>query len=169
MHIFGKELIVGAIPLIVVSIGQVMNVSAGPVGYMNTMTGHPEYEFYNNIFLVIINIVLNLILIPVYGIMGAAIASAVSFTVSNIIKLLLLFKNTKIHPYNFDYIKLIISMILAYFMVFFLKNLIIFHWFFRLICFSFLFFCFFIIIYYLFGFSEEDKILIEAITKKIKR
>ena len=51
------------------------------------------------------NILLNVLLIPIYGIEGAAVATAVSYFIYNVFKSYWLYKKTKIHPFNRNYIK----------------------------------------------------------------
>ena len=65
--------------------GQLVNVLCGSVGYILNMTENQNIFRNITIFAVVINIFLNLILIPMYGIIGAAIASAISLILWNII------------------------------------------------------------------------------------
>lgn len=83
--IFGKDFTDGATALAILSIAQFVNVSAGPVGLLLTMTGHEIYAMRGLAVSVIINIILNLKLIPVWGINGCAIASAFSIIIWNFI------------------------------------------------------------------------------------
>jgi O-antigen/teichoic acid export membrane protein len=70
-------------------ISQFINVSTGSVGYLLMMSGN-EKLLRNNIFIIaILNIILNIILVPRYGIYGAVIASGVSLTVQNMISLVI--------------------------------------------------------------------------------
>jgi O-antigen/teichoic acid export membrane protein len=82
---FGKVFTTGYYVLIILSIGQFVNASAGSVGYFLDMTGYQK-EFRNIVFLGgAINISLNIILIPKFGIEGAAFASMVSIVFWNIV------------------------------------------------------------------------------------
>ena len=64
--------------LLILAFSQVINAMSGSVGIILNMTGK-EKVFRNILFFALaINIVLNLFLIPIYGIEGAAIASASS-------------------------------------------------------------------------------------------
>ena len=84
LGIFGEEFKAGAIALMILTIGQFVNAASGSVGYILQMTGNQVY--YQNVILIgnIINILMNFVLIPIYGITGAAIASAVSVVYLNI-------------------------------------------------------------------------------------
>ncbi len=71
------------IVFVIVTIGQAANVLTGPVTVLLNMTGRQKVTMYYALATVVIDVGLNLILIPKYGIIGAAIATAVSRTVLN--------------------------------------------------------------------------------------
>ena len=85
LNIFGSSFKKGATAFVVLSIGQFVNASSGSVGLLMNMTGK-EKVFQSIIFIAtLINIVLNYILIPKFGINGAAIATTVSTLFWNLI------------------------------------------------------------------------------------
>ncbi|MCB0508053.1 MAG: oligosaccharide flippase family protein [Bacteroidetes bacterium] len=85
MWLYGEEFMKGAICLSILTIGQVVNTICGPVAQLLNGTGYHK-QFRNISFLgMAINIIANLILIPFYGIMGAAIANSISMMVWNIV------------------------------------------------------------------------------------
>ena len=85
LNLFGKEVKTGTLALVILTVGFFVNAVSGPVGTILNMTGYQVV--YQNIVLVaaLINIGLNILLIPRYGINGAAIANTVSMIVWNII------------------------------------------------------------------------------------
>jgi O-antigen/teichoic acid export membrane protein len=72
------------IVFIIVTLGQAVNVLTGPVTVLLNMTGRQKVTMYYALATVVIDVGLNLILIPMYGIIGAAIATAVSRTILNL-------------------------------------------------------------------------------------
>ena len=89
MGLFGEQFRSGGTILLIMIISQFINVSTGSVGYLLMMSGN-EKLLRNNIFIIaILNIILNIILVPRYGIYGAVIASGVSLTVQNMISLVI--------------------------------------------------------------------------------
>ena len=91
--IFGSELIELAygtpyLPayavMMVLCLGQVVNAATGPVQSALQMTGHERETVKAAVGAGVTNIVLNAILIPPYGALGAAIATATSLTGVNI-------------------------------------------------------------------------------------
>lgn len=86
--IFGKEFGVAYLALVLLVFGQFVNSMSGSTGIFMNMTGN--HSVFRNIILAaaLINIVLNLLLIPDLGINGAAIAAMVSLCFWNITTLL---------------------------------------------------------------------------------
>ena len=92
LNIFGLEFIEGKAALYVLLFGQLINVLCGPVGYILMMTN--KQKILRNIIIVsaLLNISLNILLIPVYGILGAAFATTASLILWNISSLIYVYK-----------------------------------------------------------------------------
>jgi len=89
MMLFGKEYIeTGSIVLIILSFGQLVNCVTGGVGYTIVMTGRQNLELANSIGLVFLNVILNLLLIPRYGAVGAAISAGSSIVLINLLRVI---------------------------------------------------------------------------------
>lgn len=79
LQIFGKEFIVGSQTLRIYAFGTFLGVALfGPIGYFMVMTGRQIQFQWIIIFALIANIVLSILLIPIYGIAGAATATLVA-------------------------------------------------------------------------------------------
>jgi len=166
MLFFGKEFTAGAYALIFIGMGQIIRVAVGPAGYINTMTGKPRFELYNNFIVLILNVILNYMLIPIYGINGAAIASAFSVAIANLYRLIMVYKYLKIHPYNSSFIKVLLSVFLSLFISIGLNSLIDIWWIANMIIVSLTFITLFSGIYYKLGFSEEDIFILNKLRNK---
>ena len=81
--VFGAEYAVGAMALALLAVGQLGNVAAGSVGNILNMTGHETDTVFAGGLATVVNLVLNLALIPTYGIEGAATATMVSLILWN--------------------------------------------------------------------------------------
>jgi len=81
---FGKGFEIGSIALLILVIGQLINVMVGSVGHILQMTG--RQKVFQNVILIalVLNIILNYSLIPLYGINGAASASMISMIFWNL-------------------------------------------------------------------------------------
>jgi len=93
---FGSEFLIGKTTLYVLLVGQIINAFSGSVGVIMQMTGRER--LFQNILLValIINIGMNFLLIPTYGIIGAAIASSTSIVFWNLISVAFIYKEHKV-------------------------------------------------------------------------
>lgn len=85
MSVFGQEFKQASTLLIVLSIGQFINVIFGPVGYLLVMTGNEVMQKNSVLFSAILLFILLIILIPIYGSLGAAISSTLSGILFNYI------------------------------------------------------------------------------------
>lgn len=85
LGLFGPGFSTGATALAILAIGQFVNVATGSVGYLLMMSGYEKLMRNNIIVSAALNILLNTILIPKYGISGAAIATAFSLAMMNLI------------------------------------------------------------------------------------
>ena len=102
LSFFGAEFTIAKNTLLILLVGQVGNAMSGSVGYILQMTGN-EKLFQNILTLaLLLNIVLNFLLIPKYGIIGAAIASSMSLVFWNLTSVFFIYKKYKVLTlYNF--------------------------------------------------------------------
>lgn len=83
LGIFGEQFKTGSTALIILAGGNLVNSLTGSVGVLLQMTGKQKEYNYIVLSAAGVNIALNVILIPLYGINGAAIASATSKILQN--------------------------------------------------------------------------------------
>jgi O-antigen/teichoic acid export membrane protein len=81
-----------------------------------------KYQTYYIILLVILTIILNYLLIPVWGITGAAIATLISKLISNLIRHIILYRKFKLQPYNTKFLIIIIIALCSYFAQYYLPE-----------------------------------------------
>lgn len=105
MSLFGTEFVEQGAPiLIILALAHFVNCVTGGVAYTLIMTGKQKVEFLNAVVTVITNIVLNYLLIPKYGGLGAAVATGIAYSAINLIRLFEVYYLYRIHPYNMNYI-----------------------------------------------------------------
>jgi len=105
LGIFGEEFKSASWALIILCIGQFVNAASGSVGYILQMTGKEKVFQYIILFSMMINIILNYLLIPDYGMEGAAVASVVSIVFWNITALFYLKKIMYIRTFYFPFLE----------------------------------------------------------------
>lgn len=93
LSIFGSEFIDGKGALIVLSIGQLISAFSGSTMIVLNMTGREKAGRNILLVTVVVNLILNYILIPKYGIMGAAYATMISTVIWNVISVIFIYKS----------------------------------------------------------------------------
>lgn len=83
--VFGAAYAQGATALAVLCFGQLLNAAVGPVGVLLNMSGHERDTLIGVSMASGANVILNLLLIPFLGLLGAAIASAATLAIWNML------------------------------------------------------------------------------------
>lgn len=83
--VFGIAFEAGHTALVILALGQLINAGMGSVGLVLTMTGHERETLKGVTVSALLNIPLNFALIPSLGMAGAALATAISMVVWNIL------------------------------------------------------------------------------------
>ncbi len=121
--IFGPEYLPGYLTLVFLSIAIfVMSLS---IFFSNILSVLKKTKIISVIitFSALVNFFLNWMLIPIYGTVGAAIASAITYIVGFCLYFLISWKLTKTSPFSFDILKSIFALILSVLVVNFVPRL----------------------------------------------
>jgi O-antigen/teichoic acid export membrane protein len=84
LGIFGPRYATGAAALVVLSLAMLVNLGTGNVTVVLLMGGKSSWNVANTLAALVVNVGLNLVLLPRIGIVGAAIAWAASILVDNV-------------------------------------------------------------------------------------
>jgi O-antigen/teichoic acid export membrane protein len=98
----------GTTALRILVVGQAINVSVGAAGFVLIMAGRTGWDLVVYATSALIDLVLAIALVPVLGIEGAAIAQAVTITLSNWLRLWLVRRHVGIFPWDRTYLRLAI-------------------------------------------------------------
>lgn len=107
MLIFGRDFEAGWIVLVIGTLGQLINCGTGSVGYMLLMSGNQNRLIKVQAVMTAVMVALNIVLIPRWGILGAAIAAAVTTIGTNVWNLSEVRKSLALSPYNRSYLHLV--------------------------------------------------------------
>jgi O-antigen/teichoic acid export membrane protein len=107
MHIFGREFEPGWVVLVIGTLGQLINCGTGSVGYMLLMSGNQNRLIKVQATMSVVMVLLNVLLIPRWGILGAAVAAAVTTIGTNTWNLSEVENALKLSPYNRSYLHLV--------------------------------------------------------------
>jgi O-antigen/teichoic acid export membrane protein len=81
---FGADFSEGAVALMILAVGQLINAATGAVEPLLIMSGHEKYVRNNTWACALFNVLLNLLFIPLWGINGAAIADSLTIALQNL-------------------------------------------------------------------------------------
>lgn len=84
MGLFGQDFTRGGVALSILALGQAVNAVTGPAGYLLMMTGHEQDIRNSSILATALMGISALILIPSYGLLGAAISGATAVAGMNL-------------------------------------------------------------------------------------
>lgn len=97
LSFFGSEFVRGRSALTILSLGQLINVLMGSVGFLLIMTGNEKAAFAGIAMSTVVNILLIFIMVPQWGMEGAALAKTSSIFVWNIVLAYWVYKKLGIH------------------------------------------------------------------------
>ena len=126
LGIFGDEFISGKVPLNILAVSFLLNSILGYYGQVLGVTGRSKLIFLNSFFGAIINIILNLILIPKYGLIGAALATGSSIFLVNIARVLEVYYLDKLIALKYDLFYPVFIGIISSGVILYIKNIFIF-------------------------------------------
>jgi O-antigen/teichoic acid export membrane protein len=120
IDIFGQEYQVGAVALIILCLGNLVNLGTGICGGIIFLSKYYRFDLYTRGALVLLTIVTNMVFIPRLGLNGAAIATALSLSLYNIFKVLFVYWKLKMQPYSLQTLSIIsLALVFAIFVFFF--------------------------------------------------
>jgi O-antigen/teichoic acid export membrane protein len=83
--LFGAEYAAAYLPLVILAVGKTVNSAMGSVASLLNMTGHERDAMRSILIAAVLNVTLNVTLTPVWGMTGAAIATAATLVVWNVV------------------------------------------------------------------------------------
>ncbi len=113
LALFGADFTAGATGLIILSVGSLINAATGICGPMINMTGHQTLTFVNAVVYLTATLLLDILLIPRFGVTGAALAGSLTIMLVNFLRAGEIFVLLKMLPYNKSFLKLIAAGLLA--------------------------------------------------------
>lgn len=100
LSLWGEEFKEGYLLLIIISIGQFVNISTGAVGMVLIMTGYEKLQSRITLSFVLVNLISHFILIEYFGSLGAAIANAITLIGLNVLQYIYVYKTLGINVIN---------------------------------------------------------------------
>lgn len=98
--LFGEAYAVGAAALIILAFGHLFSMAIGPAGTTLMAVGLSTRFMIGMLVLGIVDIVLNLVLIPAYGIVGAAVAMSTGTILANLVMVVFVYRSVNVQPFT---------------------------------------------------------------------
>lgn len=165
LALFGKDFSVGAASLVMLAVFQLFGHFAGPASSVLLMAGHSRLVMANTVVFGIVSIIANAIAIPIGGILGAAVVVSTSYFVLGLIRTAQVWRLHGIHPFSWSLAKPMIAGALTatallgtkiavdalyYPVLVFLAGVL------------------YLLLLYMLGFEEDDRVVFEGIWRKVK-
>ncbi|MFZ2410792.1 MAG: polysaccharide biosynthesis C-terminal domain-containing protein [Candidatus Methanoperedens sp.] len=166
MQILGPEYQSGRWVVFFIGLGCLMDMATGANSSLMGTSKYYKVQSYLLLILVVVLVGLNLVLIPLYGLAGAAISSAAVLGFLNLLRYLFLYIKYDLQPYNFRFIYVILIAAAAYFFAFAIP--VQFHFIFDILIRSTVFTLLFLIPVYFFKISTDLNKAADSYLKKLK-
>jgi O-antigen/teichoic acid export membrane protein len=108
LHMFGHDFEAGWPILIIGTVGQLVNCGVGSVGLLLMMSGNQHRLLRVQTCMAVVMAVGNVVFIPIWGIVGAAVASAVTNVGLNMWNLLSVRKALGLSPFSRSFVRLLV-------------------------------------------------------------
>ena len=118
----GAEFLAGDKPLVFLAFAFLISTVILPSTIVLLAAGKTKFLLMNTIVAVITNLILNLLLIPKYGMIGAAISFFTTTFLVNVLRLIEVNKLFRIQPFNWKYMKLLLNFLIAGLVSFYLVD-----------------------------------------------
>jgi len=92
----------------ILGLGRLIELSTGVNAEIIDASEKYKFNTYFNLTLAVLAVVFNLIFIPLYGILGAGIATFLALTIINVFRGVFLYKTFKLSPFNTQFFKTLI-------------------------------------------------------------
>lgn len=107
MLLFGPAFTSGSTPLVILALTQLVAAGGGAVSFMLMMSGKQKLILLGSFFACLLNLALTAVLIPRFGMAGAASATCISILAFNVAALIQVWRTMGMHPYDWSYAKLL--------------------------------------------------------------
>jgi len=113
LAMFGAEFVAGSAGLIILAFSTLFNASTGVCGSVVTMTGRSKLTLINSIIYVVSNLALDLLLIPRWGITGAAWAVTLCIVLLNVLRTVEVWVLLRLWPYDLSFLKPVAAILVS--------------------------------------------------------
>lgn len=165
---FGMRYVEASIALQLLALGFFVHTILGPNDSTLIAMGKTRFIMLDTLIAASANVALNILLIPLLGLAGAAIASTVSLATANILISIQVYSLSKIHPFTKTYLKpMVTSLILAPVVYFIGKSLLVFSPWMLIPVFLLFFLIYLVAALVTRSFDKEDVMILKAVERRM--
>lgn len=113
LGLFGSEYKEWNLLLVILSIGQLINASTGPSGYLLLMTNNQRFMIFFTLIQVFTVFLLAFLTVNLWGIYGIALSVSVGIVTLNVLQLIFVWRKLGIHPLSNQYLGVILTITLS--------------------------------------------------------
>jgi O-antigen/teichoic acid export membrane protein len=114
LAIFGRSFVNGATALTIMACAELVNAGTGTCGSIIDMTGHTKLKLVNSILWIIVSLSSNILLVPRWGVLGAATAVLISTSLINLLRVVEVWVLFRMLPYNLKFAKPVAAALAAF-------------------------------------------------------
>lgn len=114
MSLLPPEYATGKYVIIFMSIGYLFDMVTGANGMIIATSKYFRYDTYFMLLLLAITFASNMVLIPIMGIVGAALATCITYFIFNLLRYLFLWKKFNMQPYDIGFVKVIVIALVSF-------------------------------------------------------
>lgn len=92
----------GALVIIIIGVANIFDMATGINGGIILNSKHYRFDLWSTLFLIVVTVALNYLLIPVYGIVGAAIGTASAIFLYNSLKVIFVWIHFSMQPFKWQ-------------------------------------------------------------------
>jgi len=113
MGVFGPEFVAGSAVLVILAGGELFNSAVGPTQRVLSMTRHQKVLMFTTAGSAVLCVGANFALVPGYGMLGAAVATASATALANVVTVLYVRRLLGVWPFSYGYAKPAVAGLLA--------------------------------------------------------
>jgi O-antigen/teichoic acid export membrane protein len=114
MSLLPPEYASGKYVILLMSVGYLFDMATGANGIIIATSKYFRYDTYFMFLLLLVTFATNMLFIPLYGIVGAALATCITYFVFNFLRYLFIWKKFDMQPYDIDFIKVIVIALVSF-------------------------------------------------------
>jgi O-antigen/teichoic acid export membrane protein len=168
LNIFGRDFVEGTSALVILTIRNLAIAGVGVAGGVINMTGRSSVKLMNSVVYSVLSIILNFLLIPQWGVVGAATAALIPTLVVSALQVIIVFRMFHVLPFNVTFVKPVVAGVLAYLVGLFIHQSFQTEGNLFMLAVSALIMCFtFVGLVFALGLSNEDRVVIEGFRNRL--